>query len=228
MNSNDLEEMEGNLEDILSKLNDYFELARRKSEHGLASKLISATDAVEGALAELDRVMVNESRLDNIERKRKRCTESVNDAAEELAEVEEPVKIKDVDEITPESDGYGSLGSDAQFLIDEYIGDLARKYYRNGHIPEDEEEEIRDALVPVYVEFEYWAPEDEDNYAGYEDGQMMFIIDRDNGDMCNIDLFNNGGEFSYPDGVRELVEDAAYKYLGITHDKYYWCVPSKG
>lgn len=88
----------------------------------------------------------------------KKYSESVNDAAEELAEVEEPVKIKDVDEITPESDGYGSLGSDAQFLIDEYIGDLARKYYRNGHIPEDEEEEIRDALVPVYVEFEYWAP----------------------------------------------------------------------
>lgn len=56
---------------------------------------------------------------------------------------------------------------------------------------------------------------------------MMFIIDRDNGDMCNIDLFNNEGEFSYPDGVRELVEDAAYKYLGITHDKYYWCVPSE-
>ena len=158
----------------------------------------------------------------------KKYSESVNDAADELAEVEEPVKIKDVDEITPESDGYGSLGSDAQFLIDEYIGDLARRNYTNGKIPEDEEEEIRDALVPVYVEFEYWAPEDEDNYAGYEDGQMMFIIDRDNGDMCNIDLLNNEGEFPYPDGVRELVEDAAYKYLGITHDKYYWCVPSKG
>lgn len=139
MNSNDLEGMKGNLEDILSKLNDYFELARRKSEHGLASKLIAATDAVEGALAELDRVMVNESRLDNIEMKWKRYTESVNDAAEELAEVEEPVKIKDVDEIRPESDGWGSLGSDAQFLIDEYIGDLARRNYTNGRIPEGEE-----------------------------------------------------------------------------------------
>lgn len=55
MNNNNWEEVKGNLKDILSKLNDYFELARIKSEHGLASKLIDATDAVEGALAELDK-----------------------------------------------------------------------------------------------------------------------------------------------------------------------------
>lgn len=154
----------------------------------------------------------------------KKLNESVNDAAEELAEVEEPVKIKDVDEITPESDGYGSLGSDAQFLIDEYIGDQARKYYTNRHIPEDEEEEIRDALVPVYVEFEYWAPADADYEAGYDDGKVLFIIDKNDGSLCNVDYF----ECNYPDNVYDEVENAAYKYLGITHDNYYWCVPSKG
>ena len=158
----------------------------------------------------------------------KKLNESVNDAAEALAEVEEPVKIKEVDEITPDNDGFGSLGSDANFLIDEYIGDMARRNYTNGHIPEDEEEEIRNALTAVYVEFEYWAPEDEDYEAGYDDGRMMFIIDKDTGDLCNLDKFNSVSEADYPDGVYEIVEAAAYKHLGITHDKYYWCVPTKG
>ena len=159
---------------------------------------------------------------------KKITTESIDDVDNEIDGQQTPFKLKGVDEITPDNDGWGSYASDARFLIDEYLGKQAKAYYTNGHIPEDEEEEWRECLAAVLVEFEYWMPEDEDNYAGYEDGQMMFIIDRDNGDMCNIDLFNNGGEFSYPDGVRELVEDAAYKYLGITHDKYYWCVPSKG
>lgn len=141
----------------------------------------------------------------------KKLNESVNDAAEALAEVEEPVKIKEVDEITPESNGFGSLGSDAQFLIDEYIGDMARKNYRNGHIPEDEEQAIRDALACVYVEFEYWAPEDEDYEAGYDDGKALFIIDKDDGSLCNVDFF----ECVYPNEVRDFVENEAYNWIGV-------------
>ena len=156
----------------------------------------------------------------------KKLNESVNDAAEALAEVEEPVKIKEVDEITPDNDGYGSLGSDANFLIDEYINDQARKYYTNRHIPEDEEDEIRNSLTAVYVEFEFWAPEDDDYEAGYDDGRMMFIIDKDNGNLCNVDKFNSVSGADYPDGVYEIVEDAAYKHIGVTHDKYYNCCPS--
>ena len=157
---------------------------------------------------------------------KKLTKESVNDAAEALAEVEEPVKIKEVDEITPDNDGYGSLGSDANFLIDEYINDQARKYYTNRHIPEDEEDEIRNSLTAVYVEFEFWAPEDDDYEAGYDDGRMMFIIDKDNGNLCNVDKFNRVSGADYPDGVYEIVEDAAYKHIGVTHDKYYNCCPS--
>ena len=157
---------------------------------------------------------------------KKLTKESVNDAAEALAEVEEPVKIKEVDEITPDNDGYGSLGSDANFLIDEYINDQARKYYTNRHIPEDEEDEIRNSLTAVYVEFEFWAPEDDDYEAGYDDGRMMFIIDKDNGNLCNVDKFNSVSGADYPDGVYEIVEDAAYKHIGVTHDKYYNCCPS--
>jgi hypothetical protein len=141
----------------------------------------------------------------------KKLNESVNDAAEELAEVEEPVKIKDVDEITPEEDGFGGYASDVRHLIDEYIGDQARKYYINRHIPEDEEQEIRENLVGVYVKFEYWAPEDEDYEAGYDDGEVLFIIDKTDGSLCNVDWF----ECNYPDNVYDEVEDAAYKYLGV-------------
>jgi len=152
----------------------------------------------------------------------KKYTESVNDAADELAEVEEPVKNIKLWEITPDSDGYGSLGSDAQFLIDEYIGDLARRSYTNGHIPEDEEQEIRDSLYAVYAEFEYWLPEDEDYDAGYEDGKIMFIICKDDGCLCGLDKFSE----TYPDEVYDKVEKEAYDFAGVTHDKYYWCVPS--
>ena len=141
----------------------------------------------------------------------KKLNESVNDAADELAEVEEPVKIQDVDEIAPEEDGFGSYASDVRHLIDEYIGDQARKYYTNRHIPEDEEQEIRENLVGVYVKFEYWAPEDEDYEAGYEEGEVIFIIDKTDGSLCNVDYF----ECNYPDNVYDEVEDAAYKYLGV-------------
>ena len=140
---------------------------------------------------------------------KKLTRESVNDAADELEGLEEPVKIIDVDEIRPESDGYGSLASDAQFLIDEYIGDLARKYYHNGHIPTDEEEAIRESLVAVYVEFEYWAEEDEDNYAGYEDGKILFLIDRDDKSIVDLDRFSN----DYPDEVEDKARDEAIKFV---------------
>jgi len=136
----------------------------------------------------------------------KKYIESVNDAAEE------PVIGIEVDEIRPESDGYGSLASNAQYLIDQYIGDQARKYYTNRRIPEDEEVEIRENLVPVYVKFEYWAPEDADYEAGYEDGDAMFIIDKTDGSLCNVDYF----ESVFPDEVYDIVEDAAYNYLGIS------------
>ena len=71
----------------------------------------------------------------------KKYDESVNDAADFLNEVEEPVRNMQLDEIYPGYDGgMGSgLDSDAQYLIDQYINDQARKYYRNRHIPEDEE-----------------------------------------------------------------------------------------
>lgn len=57
----------------------------------------------------------------------------------------EPVKFKDVSEIVPDRDGFGSLGSNAAFLIDEYVGDIARRWYSNGRIPENEERAITDA-----------------------------------------------------------------------------------
>ena len=116
------------------------------------------------------------------------------------------------------------MGSDADYLIDEYINDKAKKYYTNGHIPEDEEEEIRDALVAVYVTFEHWMPEDDDNYAGYEDGQAMFIIDQDDGSLCNVDFFDR----DYPQEVQDFVMEAAYKHIGATHDKYFNCCPTGG
>lgn len=141
----------------------------------------------------------------------KKLNESVNDAADELAEVEEPVKIQDVDEIAPEEDGFGSYASDVRYLIDEYINDQARKYYTNRHIPEDEEQELRDELVGVYVKFEYWAAADEEYDAGYEDGEVLFIIDKNDGSLCNVDYF----ECNYPDNVYDEVEAAAYKYLGV-------------
>lgn len=129
----------------------------------------------------------------------------------ESSEVNEPVKIKDIYEFSPDYDEFGNYASDAAFLINEYINDQARKYYTNGVIPDDEEQEIRDALVAVYVKFEYWLPEDEDYEAGYEDGEIIFIIDRDDGSLCNIDLFNG----DYPNEVRDEIETAAYKYLGV-------------
>lgn len=138
----------------------------------------------------------------------------------ESSEANEPVKIKTIEEIPPE-DGFGNLGGDARFLIDDYLNDLARfPPYHNGHIPEDEEEEIRNALVAVYVEFEYWMPEDDEYDAGYEDGKMMLIIDNDDGALCNIDFF----EGDYDWDVKNFVKAEAYKYLGLKEGTN--CCPS--
>lgn len=143
----------------------------------------------------------------------KHYKESVNDAADFLNEVEEPVRNVQLDEIYPGYDGgIGSgLDSNAQFLIDEYIGDQAKKWYTNRHIPDDEEQEMRDSLVAVYAEFEYWAPEDEDYEEGYDRGQMMFIIDKDDGSLCNVDFY----ETDYSDEVYEIVKAKAYAKVGV-------------
>lgn len=122
----------------------------------------------------------------------------------------EPVKFKDVSEIVPDRDGFGSLGSNAAFLIDEYVGDIARRWYSNGRIPENEERAITDALIAVYVEFDYWMPKDEEYEAGYEEGKAMFIIDKNDGSLCNMDVCGD-----YPDEAVERAKKEAYKYLGV-------------
>ncbi len=134
---------------------------------------------------------------------RKITTESIDDVDNEVDRPQTPFRLKGVDEITPDNDSYGYYASDARFLIDEYLGKQAKAYYRNGHIPEDEEEEWRECLAAVLVEFEYWMPEDEDNYAGYEDGKMLFIIDRRDGELCEVDDFTNDRPEEIPDEARE-------------------------
>ena len=146
---------------------------------------------------------------------KKITTESIDDVDNEIDGQQTPFKLKGVDEITPDNDGWGSYASDARFLIDEYLGKQAKAYYTNGHIPEDEEEEWRECLAAVLVEFEYWMPEDEDNYAGYEDGKMLFVIDRRDGELCEVDDFTNGRPEEISDVAREEAEKEAYKFLGI-------------
>lgn len=67
----------------------------------------------------------------------------------------------------------------------------------------------------MLVEFEYWLPEDEDNYAGYEDGKMMFIVDWRDGELCMVDDFTGGNPDEIPDEIRDMAEKEAYKYLGV-------------
>ena len=141
--------------------------------------------------------------------------ESVNDAAEELNGLEEPFKLKEVNWIIPDNDSWGSYASDAQFLIDKYLGEMAKAYYTNGHIPEDEEEEWRECLDAVLVEFEYWMPEDEDYYAGYRDGEMLFIINNSDGKLIDVDDFTNGHYEEISEIAREEAEKAAYNFIGI-------------
>lgn len=145
-----------------------------------------------------------------------------NEAIKRLGEsVEQPLRIKGVHEIYPDYDsGVGGYDSDAAFLIDEYIGYMAKSWYTNGHIPEEEEQEIRDSLTAVLVEFEYWHDEDEDFEAGYEDGEILFII-CDDGGLCGVDLMGQ----DFPDGVFEQARDAAYKHVGIEYTMY--CGPEK-
>lgn len=117
--------------------------------------------------------------------------------------------LKDVDEITPDSDSWGSYASDAQFLIDEYLGKQAKAYYTNGHIPEDEEEEWRECLKAVLVEFEYWCDEDEEYEAGYDDGKILFIIDKRDGEVEEYDEFSN----DYPEDIFEKAKAKAIEYV---------------
>ena len=117
--------------------------------------------------------------------------------------------LHNVDEITPEHDRYGSLGSNADFMIQQYINDQAKIYYTNGIIPDDEEEELRSYLTPIYVEFEYWCEEDEEYDAGYEDGKIMFIIDTSDNTIIDSDTFSE----DIPDDVFERAREEALKYI---------------
>ncbi len=136
----------------------------------------------------------------------KKYTESINP---DVPYIPSKFILHDVDEITPEHDSYGSLASDAQFLIDEYIGSQAKKYYTNGHIPTDEEEAIRDSLTAIYVEFEYWCEEDEEYDAGYEDGKIMFIIDTSDNRIIDTDTFSK----DIPEDVVDRAKEEALKYI---------------
>lgn len=135
----------------------------------------------------------------------KKYTESVNPDVPYI-----PTKfiLHEVDEITPEHDSYGSLGSNADFMIQQYIDDIAKSYYRNGVIPEDEEEELRSELTPIYVEFEYWHEEDE-YPEGYEDGKIMFIIDTSDNKIIDSDTFSE----DIPDEVFKRAREEALKYI---------------
>ena len=135
----------------------------------------------------------------------KKYTESVNP---DVPYIPSKFILHDVDEITPEHDSYGSLASDADFMIQQYIDDMAKSYYRNGVIPDDEEEELRSYLIPINVEFEYWHEEDE-YPEGYEDGKIMFIIDTSDNKVIDSDTFSE----DIPDDVFERARKEALKYI---------------
>ena len=137
---------------------------------------------------------------------RKIKTESINP---DVPYIPSKFILHDVDEITPEHDSYGSLASDADFMIQKYINDIAKSYYTNGIIPDDEEEELRSCLTPVYVEFEYWCEEDEEYDAGYEDGKIMFIIDTSDNKIIDSDTFSK----DIPDDAFERAREEALKYI---------------
>lgn len=135
----------------------------------------------------------------------KKYTESVNP---DVPYIPSKFILHDVDEITPEHDSYGSLGSNADFMIQKYINDMAKSYYRNGVIPEDEEEELRSCLMAIYVEFEYWHEEDE-YPEGYEEGKIMFIVDTSDNKIIDSDTFSE----DIPDDVFERAREEALKYI---------------
>ena len=135
----------------------------------------------------------------------KKYTESINP---DVPYIPSKFILHDVDEITPEHDSYGSLASDADFMIQQYIDDMAKSYYRNGVIPDDEEEELRSYLIPINVEFEYWHEEDE-YPEGYEDGKIMFIIDTSDNKVIDSDTFSE----DIPDDVFERARKEALKYI---------------
>ena len=134
----------------------------------------------------------------------KKYTESVNP---DVPYIPSKFILHDVDEIVPEHDSWGSLGSNADFMIQKYINDMAKSYYRNGVIPEDEEEELRSCLMAIYVEFEYWH---EDEYPeGYEEGKIMFIVDTSDNKIIDSDTFSE----DIPDDVFERAREEALKYI---------------
>ena len=135
----------------------------------------------------------------------KKYTESVNP---DVPYIPSKFILHDVDEIVPEHDSWGSLGSNADFMIQKYINDMAKSYYRNGVIPEDEEEELRSCLMAIYVEFEYWHEEDE-YPEGYEEGKIMFIVDTSDNKIIDSDTFSE----DIPDDVFERAREEALKYI---------------
>lgn len=142
----------------------------------------------------------------------KRLTrESVNDAAEELNGMEEPIKITDIEEPDyPASDSWDKDAENIDFLIDEYINDQADRYFTNGEIPEDEEKEMRDKLRAVRICFDYWCDESNE----YEERDALFIIDTD-GWLCNIDWRGYGSDYSVEEW--DYLVDAVFEYAGIKY-----------
>ncbi len=124
---------------------------------------------------------------------------------DESSDYNGPVKIKNLREISPDEDS--SLGTIVATEIEEFIEYRKRHWYTS----KDKENEIRDATVGVYVEFEYWCEEDEEYEAGYEDGAALVIINKEDGSLYSVKAF---GE--YPDVFDgDEIEDAAYEYLDV-------------
>ena len=103
---------------------------------------------------------------------------------------------------------------DIDYLIDQYINDQARKNYRNGNIPEDEEQEMRDGLRVVRIFFDYWCDEDDEYEAGYDEREALFIIDTD-GWLCNVDWKGYGSDYSVEEW--DYLVNAACEYVGVKY-----------
>ena len=95
------------------------------------------------------------------------------------------------------------MNEDAYYLIEEYICDIAAKYYTNGKIPEDEEEELRESLVAVGVAFEYRDSYSDDEYVMDE---ILFIIDKN--DMSIVEQ----GKYDLPSDVEDKTMEAAIEF----------------
>lgn len=85
--------------------------------------------------------------------------------------------------IDPDGSDFRDISSNAQFLIDEYINDIAKKYYTNGNIPDDEEHELRNGLQCVYSEFNYFDEESDEE----TNGELMVVVDTSDGSLVNYD-----------------------------------------